>query len=98
MFKTLKTIIRADQTRCVHHPLAYTNQTSTSTSQAGYNTSLVFDLTDSTATGIPSGVYGLSVPDLGSVYGASVNVFAVADYQQFDFDIVDGTFPSVCPP
>lgn len=45
---------------------------------------------NSTAAGISSGLYGLSVPDLGELYGASSNVFAVAGYQEFEFDVVDG--------
>lgn len=70
--------------------IAYTNQTTTTT-VSGYNTSLVFDLTDTNIAGIPAGLYGLSVPDLGEVYGASASVFAEENYQEFEFDVTDGT-------
>lgn len=69
---------------------AFSNQTS-DPSTPGYNTSLILDFTNSTATaGIPSGNYGLSVPDLGDAYGTTASVVAKKDYQEFDFQIYEG--------
>lgn len=74
-------------------PAAYINTTSNAT--GAYNTSLVLDLTDATAAdaaGTKPGAYGLSVPDLGELYGFSENVLAVKDYQEFKFDINEGVY------
>lgn len=68
----------------------FANQTSDS-STPGYNTSLIVDLANSTATAdVPAGNYGLSVPDLGDVYGATASVVGKKDYQEFGFQIDEG--------
>lgn len=70
--------------------LAFANQTS-DPSTPGYNTSLILDIANSTATAdFPAGHYGLSVPDLGDVYGATASVLAKNDYQEFGFQIDEG--------
>lgn len=69
----------------IHILLAYSNTTTTNTS---YNTSLIFDLSNSTTS--PAGNYGLYVPDLGSLYGATASVWAQKDYQDFGFQVDEG--------
>lgn len=69
---------------------AFANQTS-EPGTPGYNTSLILDITNSTTTAdVPAGNYGLSVPDLGDVYGATASVIAKKDYQEFQFQIDEG--------
>lgn len=72
---------------------AYLNTTGTSTGSSGFDSSLVLDLSSSTV--VTPGLYGIAVPDLGELYGVSSNVVAVKDYQEFDFEVVDGKLPSL---
>lgn len=65
------------------------------TGTSPYNTSLVLNLTDTaaaSAAGVEPGAYGLFVPDVGSLDGVSENVVAVKDYQDFNFQIIEGEF------
>lgn len=66
---------------------AYINTTSEA---SAFNTSVVLELANTTDVGEP-GAYGLSVPDLGELYGFSQNVLAVRDYQEFEFEVDDGS-------
>ncbi|KUI54230.1 hypothetical protein VP1G_01606 [Cytospora mali] len=66
---------------------AYINTTSSTGSDNGYTDAIVFDLTNSST--VEPGLYGLSVADLGELYGVSSDAFAVKDYQEFDFAVSD---------
>lgn len=64
---------------------AYANITATG---SNYNTTLVLVLTNSTT--VPAGGYGLYVPDLGSLHGATASVQAQKDSQDFGFEVEGG--------
>lgn len=55
-----------------------------------FSDAIVFDLTKSST--VEPALYGISVPDLGELNGFAINVYAVKDYQQFDFSISNGLF------
>ncbi|ROV98676.1 hypothetical protein VMCG_06759 [Cytospora schulzeri] len=66
---------------------AYVN-TSSTTTDVTFSDAIVLDLTSSST--VEPALYGLSVPDLGELYGFSINVFAVKDYQEFKFAVSNG--------
>ncbi|ROV88412.1 hypothetical protein VSDG_09222 [Cytospora chrysosperma] len=67
---------------------AYVNTSSTSTGHI-FSDAIVFDLMSSSA--VEPALYGISVPDLGELYGFAINVFAVKGYQEFEFAVDNGT-------
>lgn len=58
-----------------------------------FSDAIVFDLTKSST--VEPALYGISVPDLGELNGFAINVYAVKDYQQFDFSISNGLFQNL---
>lgn len=65
--------------------------TTDTTGTGSFDSSLVLVLANATVSCAP-GAYGLSVPDVGEVYGANENVFAVLGYQEFKFEVNDGMY------
>lgn len=65
--------------------------TTDTTGTGSFDSSLVLVLATATGSSAP-GAYGLLVPDVGEVYGANENVFAVRGYQEFKFEVKDGMY------
>lgn len=66
---------------------------SSTSKDENFSKAIILDLTDSSA--VEPALYGISVPDLGELYGFAINVFAVKNYQEFDFAVDNGTFSNL---